>query len=67
MGHAAAAARGATRREARLAAGYVPPEDAAMSVREVRLLEAYRRLPPEVQCVIDTQIEALSESITRRA
>jgi transcriptional regulator with XRE-family HTH domain len=64
---AVAAALGVSRREARLAAGYVPPEDAAMTEREIRLLEAYRSLPPDVQSVIDTQLDALRESHARHS
>jgi transcriptional regulator with XRE-family HTH domain len=62
---AVAAALGVTRREARLAAGYVPPDDAGMSANEVRLLESYRALPASVRSVVDTQIEALRERYTR--
>lgn len=62
---ALAAALGVTRREARLAAGYVPPEDAGMSVSEVRLLESYRALPADVRAVIDIQIESLRERYAR--
>lgn len=48
-----------TRKEARLAAGYAPPDERPPTEPETRLLEFYRMLPPEVKHVVEIQIEAL--------
>ena len=52
--------------EARLAAGYAPPEAEPTSARELRLVTKLRRLPPEVLDIVESEIEALYTKYVRR-